>query len=69
MSVRSSRQQRVLKSEWVSHLVDIILPHYNVLVYIIHIINGTVFSEATTSNRFRKYIDIMHQKWVAYLHL
>ena len=61
MSVRSSRQQRVLKSEWVSHLVDIILPH----------IDNTILNEATTSSQFRnyKYIDSMHQKWVAYLHL
>ena len=70
MSIRSSRQQRVSESEWVFHLVDRILPH-NVLVYIINIINNTILNEATTSSQFRnyKYIDSMHQKWVAYLHL
>ena len=69
MSILSSRQQRVSKAPWAFHLVDRILPQNNVLVYIINIINNTILNEATTSNQFRKYIDSMHQKWVAYLHL
>ena len=68
MSIRSSRQQRVLRTEWVFHLVDRTLPQ-RLSIYNYHITNDTILNEATTSNRFRKYIDIMHQKWVAYLHL